>query len=138
MDNLIKIHRFTWRRVAMLAIGVVAGTALITPAVGHAAAALTKQKANKLYLGNTAIVSNSVTLAPSSGQAVSILCPPGLQAVDGGFTGDTDTSSGSVEGFLPLESYPITSGARSVGWTSEGFNQSSSPVSATVLAVCSK
>lgn len=138
METLVKIHRFTWRRVAVGAIGVVAGAALITPAVGQAAAALTKQKANKLYLGNTTIVSNTVTLAPSTGEVISVLCPPGLQAVDGGFTGTTQVMGGSVSGYLPLESYPILSGARSVGWTSEAVNTSSSSTPATVLAVCSK
>jgi hypothetical protein len=138
MENLLTIHRFTWRRAAVGVIGLVAGAALITPAVGHAAAALTKQKANKLYLGNTTIVSNTATLAPDTGQVISVLCPPGLQAVDGGFTGTTDTSGGFVEGYLPLESYPITAGARSVGWTSEAFNTGSSSTPATVQAVCSK
>jgi hypothetical protein len=138
MENLVKSHRFAWRRVAVGAIGVMVGAALITPAVGQAAKALTKKKANKLYLGNTTIVSNTVTLDPDTGQVITVLCPAGLQAVDGGFTGTTDTTGGFVDGYLPLESYPVLSGARSVGWTSEAVNTGSSASPATVVAVCSK
>jgi hypothetical protein len=139
METLIKTHRFTRRRVALIAVAVVAGAAMVTPAVGQAATFLTKQRAHKLYLGNTRIVSTSTTLAPQTGAALTVSCPAGLQAVDGGFTGDTDTSGGFVDGFLPLESYPVTAGARSVGWTVEAFNSSSTNSSSvTVQAVCSK
>jgi len=137
MENLVKVHRFTGRRVALVAVAIVAGAALITPTVGNAAAFLTKQKANKLYLGNTTIVSNTATLAPQTGQAITVLCPPGFQAVDGGFTGDA--SGTSLAGTLPLESYPVLAGARPVGWTVEALNNDSSAShQGTVQAVCSK
>jgi hypothetical protein len=135
MENLVKVHRFTWRRLALVAVAIVAGATLIAPTVGNTATFLTKRKANRLYLGNTVIVSTTATLAPQTGQAVTVQCPPGRQAVDGGFVTDVSLSSG---GSLPTESYPVPSGARSVGWTVEAFNSDSASHPVTVHAVCSK
>ncbi len=138
MENLVKTHRITWRWVALVVVAIVATAALITPTVGNAALFLKKQKAHKLFLGNTSIVSNSATLAPSTGQALTVLCPPGFQAVDGGFNADVAVSMGTVEGALRLEEFPVLAGARSVGWTLEAFNQdSSNNRQVTVHAVCS-
>jgi hypothetical protein len=138
MENLVKVHLFTRRRIALIAVGIVAGATLLTPTVGQAATFLTKQKAHKLYLGNTAIVSNTVTLASGTGQAVTVLCPGGRQAVDGGFI--TDAALPSLAGTVPLESYPVISGGRSVGWTVEAINNDTGGTShpITVQAVCSK
>lgn len=137
MENLVKTHRFTWRRMALVAVAIVAGATLIAPTVGNTATFLTKRRANKLYLGNTVIVSSTATLAPATGQAITVMCPPGRQAVDGGFIGDATGTS--LQGTLLVESYPVTSGARSVGWVIEAINNdSSNPHSGTAQAVCSK
>ncbi|MGH2655077.1 MAG: hypothetical protein ACRDHV_12125 [Actinomycetota bacterium] len=137
MENLVTIYRLTWRWVAVAVIAAVAGAVLIAPTVSQAAAFLTKQKANKLYLGNTTVVSSSTTLAPDQGATVTVLCPPGFQAIDGGGLGGSyDTATG--EAVLQLESYPVAAGSRPVGWTVEYANTTSNPVQVDAQAVCSK
>ena len=137
MENLVTIYRVTWRWVALAVIGAVAGAALIAPGVSQAAAFLTKQKANKLYLGNTTVVSTSMTLAPDQGATGTVLCPPGFQAIDGGGLGGSyNTSTG--DSVLTLESYPVPAGARPVGWSVEWVNQTPNPAQVDTQAVCSK
>ncbi|MGH2674696.1 MAG: hypothetical protein ACRDKA_09745 [Actinomycetota bacterium] len=137
MENLIKIHRVTWRWPALVVIGAIAGAALITPTVGQAAAFLTKKKAHKLFLGNTTIVSTSTTVGAGQGATGTVLCPTGFQAIDGGGLGGSyDTSTG--EAVLTLESYPVPAGSRPVGWTVEWANATSNPVQVETQAVCSK
>jgi hypothetical protein len=95
-----------------------------------------------MFLGNISEVTTTTTVANNSGQSITVLCPPGQQAVGGGAKspGQIVTGTEPTAMFI-LESYPLISGGRSVGWVVEVFNQQlSSPqsISVTASAVCSK
>lgn len=130
------------RPVALAIVAIVVGAAILTPAVGSAAAFLTKQRANKLFLGNTSEATTTTTVGNNSGQSITVLCPPGLQAVGGGAQtpGQIVTGTEPTAMFI-LESYPLISGGRSIGWVVEVFNQelsSAQSITVTASAVCSK
>jgi methylthioribose-1-phosphate isomerase len=141
MEDLITTqHRFRLRTVAIAVAGLIAGAAVLTPAVSGAAAFLTKQKARKLFLENTTVSSAPTTVQPSEGAAIQVLCPAGQQATNGGADSPIDsTSSGTLGDNMILdESKPIQSGARSIGWYVEVANLTSNPITASAYAVCSK
>jgi hypothetical protein len=100
--------------------------------VGSAAAFLTKAKADKRYLQNSSIVTQTQTVAASTGAILSVNCPPGRQATNGGVDAAGDLMTGG--GVLTSESRPIVAG-RSVGWYAEVL-AGSTPTTATVYAVC--
>jgi hypothetical protein len=103
---------------------VLVGAAILTPAVSGAAAFLTKQKANKLFLGNITEVTTLSTVANNTGQSLTVLCPPGQQAVGGGARSPGTVIAGTEPNVMfVLESYPVINGGRPIGWTVEVFNQ---------------
>jgi hypothetical protein len=141
MDDLVTTYqRVRLRSVAIAVATVIAGAALLAPAVGQAAAFLTKQKARKLFLENTTVTSAPATVTNGQGAAIQVSCPPGLQATHGGVDSPHLSTNGSGFGnnLLTNESRPILSGARSVGWYVEVANTTSSPLTASAYAVCSK
>jgi hypothetical protein len=143
MHRLGRAGKMGARPMALTVVAVLVGAAILTPAVSGAAAFLTKQKANKLFLGNTTEATTTSTVANNTGQSMTVLCPPGRQAVGGGVNSSAQVVSGTEPNVLfVLESYPVINGGRSVGWTVEVFNQQlagpGGPVTATAAAVCSK
>jgi hypothetical protein len=132
-----------WRRrvtrsVPISILAILVGALLLTPAVGGAAAFLTKQKAKKLFLENTNVVTTSAPVAAGSGAQFTVNCPPGMQAVGGGADSPAPPlASGSTALLLIDESKPIQAGARSIGWYLEVANLGD-PQTVTAYAVCSK
>jgi len=118
--------------VAMLGLSTLA----ITPTT--AAQFLTKQKADKRYLGNTSEVTNSAVVGPFEGASITAVCPPGRQAVGGGADSPAAVTTIPVtQGMFLAESKPVMAGGRSVGWNAEVINLSmSDPSTITVHAVC--
>jgi hypothetical protein len=143
MHRLGRASKVGARPLALTVAAIVVGAAILTPAVSGAAAFLTKQKANKLFLGNTVEVTTTTTVANNTGQSMTVLCPPGQQAVGGGAKSPGTVINGTEPNVMfVLESYPVINGGRSVGWTVEVFNSQlgggSGPISVTASAVCSK
>jgi hypothetical protein len=139
MDLLTPRRRTTWRAVAVLTAGIIGGAAVLTPAVGGAAAFLTKKKADKKYLQNSTMVTNTITQPGDSYGTATVNCPLGQQALSGGgdspfFVGDPMPTSG----MLLHESKPILSGTRATGWTIEFRALGTDPIQVTVHAVCAK
>jgi hypothetical protein len=118
----------------MLAIGALA----TTPAT--AAKFLTKKRADKLFLGNTTVVTNTQTVPSGDGARLTMLCPSGQQATDGGADspGLWTMNASPDDGMLLLETKPVISAGRSVGWETEVFNVGSAgnPLQITGYAVC--
>lgn len=135
MDGTMK-GRAPLRGVAGLVLAMVALSAVaLTPAV---AATFTKKKADKRFLGNTAVASTTTTMAGGAGGTVTVLCPSGRQAVGGGVStpGFIANNSGPFNGILTLERKPLMSGGRSVGWVVEVINAGSNPLAVTGHAIC--
>jgi hypothetical protein len=138
-ETQMTVRRTRTQRVSrLLALSLamlVAGALVVTPAV--AGKFLTKKKADRRYLGNTSEATATSTFAPSTGGAVTANCPPGLQATGGGADSPLFLSAATPGAFIfTLESRPVISGGRSVGWSVEVFNQSSDNVTVTTHAVC--
>lgn len=116
---------------AILAVGALA----ITPAL--AAKFLTKQKADKRYLGNTAVATTVMQVPTQQGVSITVLCPGGRQATGGGASSPAFISSNTnAEGMILLERKPFMSGGRSVGWVSEVVNATPNTLEITGYAVC--
>jgi hypothetical protein len=122
--------------VAVLAVGSLAvGALAITPAT--AGKFLTKKKASNRYLGNTSEVTSSATVASQDGATLQMLCPAGQQAVGGGADSPGFATMGNTDQFIAiLESEPIFSGGRAVGWSVEVLSGGSDPAQVTGHAVC--
>lgn len=133
MNLLNRRRRLTWRSVPVLLAGIIGGAAVLTPAMGSAAAFLTKAKADKRYLGNSAIVTQTTSVPASSGGTLSVNCPSGQQALSGGVDAPGNLVTGS-DGVLTMESRPIVAG-RAVGWYAEVFT-GSNPAQVTIYVVC--
>jgi hypothetical protein len=123
------------RGVAALVIGALAvGALAATPAV--AGKFLTKKRGDKLFLGNTTEATVASTVAAGTGATITVNCPPGQQATDGGADSPVLFDGTGTEAMILAESAPVVSGARSVGWTTEVINAGSSPLTITGHAVC--
>lgn len=121
-----------WMAIALL------GAAILTPAVGGAATFLTKQKANKLFLGNTREVTQTVAIPNGETRVISVLCPSGFQATGGGADSPALVTTIGGDLMLILDSAPMGAG-RSIGWQVEVLAQSAGPtLDVTASAVCSK
>jgi hypothetical protein len=141
MEELITTQtRFRLRSVAVAVAGLIAGAAVLTPALGEAAALFTPAKAKKAFLQNTTVSSVPTTVPDGEGAAIQVLCPGGMQATNGGADSPIDsTASGGIGDNLLLdESKPIQNGARSIGWYVEVANTTTNPATVTAYAVCSK
>jgi hypothetical protein len=135
--NIFQKGRRGLRRLpALVAIMIVAGIVL-TPAIGGAAAFLTKAKADRRYLQNTSTVRSSAVTAPTTSATLTATCPPGLQAIGGGAESPAFLTSTSNQGMLILENKPIGA-ARPSAWYVEAFNIGSTPIEISAVAVCSK
>ena len=129
-----------WRGGTLLLVGVLIGALAISPGVGFAAKALTKQKAQKRYLGNTTIASAPGIAPANDASSATVDCPGDQQAVGGGADGP-GVFNGTTVTKLPimLESKPV-GGPRATGWYVEvlgAASDSSTTVEYTVYAVCS-
>jgi hypothetical protein len=131
-----RLPRITWRAIPLILVGLVAGAFLLSPAVGQAAAFLTKKKADRRYLGNNTVLTTTATVGSDDGTSVTVPCPPRQQATGGGVDSPLFGAS-SMEAILIQESKPVQSGARTSGWNVEVYNNTSAPVSITAYAVCS-
>jgi hypothetical protein len=135
MKTLRNARRWTRRLPAVVASLIVAGI-ILTPAIGGAAAFLTKQKGDKRYLGNTSTVRTSAQVPASSGVTLTATCPPGKQAIGGGAESPVFLTSSSQTGMLILENKPVGVG-RPNAWVVEAFNiTSGGPIEITAVAVC--
>jgi hypothetical protein len=134
MKDLYTAPRYTRRSIALIVAGIVAGAAVLTPAVSGAAAFLTKKKADKRYLGNTTVATASGTTGPSGGAAttLTVACPAGQQATNGGM--DSPVLFGGSAVVLTLESRPNPASGKPTGWYVEVA--ASAPLPFTVYAVC--
>ncbi|HYZ10780.1 MAG TPA: hypothetical protein VE962_02685 [Actinomycetota bacterium] len=133
-----RFRRRVTRSVPLSILAILVGAVMLTPAVSGAAAFLTKAKAKKLFLENTRVVTTTAAVGPSSGTAVTLNCPAGMQAVGGGVDSPAPPlQSGSTSLLLLNESRPIPSGARSIGWYLE-ITELGDAQTATAYAVCSK
>lgn len=127
-----------WWGVSVLAlVAVAAGALAIVPATG-APKGLTKQKADKRYLQNTSSVGNTATVPADTGATITVLCPPGLQATDGGADSPALFTTSGDDIMTITETFPVQAGARSIGWTVEVLNAGDNPLPITAHAVCSK
>jgi hypothetical protein len=121
--------------LGLTAAAVAVGALAMTPA--GAAKFLTKKKAERRYLGNTTVATNTVTVPDQDGATITVPCPAGLQAVGGGADSPEFNESSSLDGVVLLERKPQISGGRSVAWITEVVNVSDGPVQVTAHAVCS-
>jgi hypothetical protein len=128
--------RITWRAIPLVLVGLIAGAFLLSPAVGQAAAFLTKKRADRRYLGNNTVLTSTATAAPDEGTSLTVPCPPGQQATGGGVDSPLFGNS-SMDALLIQESKPVVTGTRTSGWNVEVYNATSGPVSITAYAVCS-
>jgi hypothetical protein len=127
------IPRLGWRSLPLLLAGLIAGAFVLSPAVGEAAAFITKKKANRRYLGNNIVASVTVTAPGNEGTTVTVPCPAGRQASGGG----VDSPLGSTSDFIFIaESKPTLNGARTSGWNVEIVNNDTNPTTVTAYAVC--
>jgi hypothetical protein len=132
------LPRWTKRTVSLAVAGVIVASMVITPGVSMAAKIFTMRKAAKISLGNTVTVTQTGTTAASgTAQAVTVMCPSGHQALNGGV--DSPAVAGSTPtGYLwQMVSVPVNSGGRSVGWYIEFLDATSAPTPFTAYAVCS-
>jgi hypothetical protein len=141
MKELFRIPRIaapalTRRTISLAVAGVIVAGAVITPGLSLAAKAFTLQKAQKASLGNTSIVTVQGTATPEVATPTTVLCPPGLQATNGGADSPAlGNLSGASFPWL-LISVPVSSGGRSVGWYVEVYNSQDPPQQYTAYAVC--
>lgn len=135
MDILRKGRRGLRRLPALVAVMIVAGIVL-TPAIGGAAAFLTKTKADKRYLQNTSTVRTTQFVPAGTVATLTATCPPGLQAIGGGGESPTILTSTSNAGMLLLENKPV-GGPRPTAWYIEAYNLTQAQ-EVTAVAVCSK
>ncbi|MGH2655071.1 MAG: hypothetical protein ACRDHV_12095, partial [Actinomycetota bacterium] len=140
MSKLSKAGRRVTRSLPLSIVAILVGAAIITPSVSGAAAFLTKQKANKLFLGNTTILSQVQSVPDQQGRQFSILCPPGQQATGGGANSPATFGPGATTVMILLESAPINAGGRSVGWQVEAVvgTGGTGNLDVTAYAICSK
>jgi hypothetical protein len=126
------------RSLPLVLAGVLLGAWLLAPTMGHAVTFLTQQKAKKLYLGNTAVTTSTSSVPDGRGTEITVLCPPGRQATHGGASSPAQATTNGAQGMLLLDSYPLISGGRSVGWVAQVFNRTDSgpPLDITAYAVC--
>ena len=135
MESNSILARMRWRSLPLILVGLIAGAFLLSPAVGQAAAFLTKKRGDRRFLGNTVVVTAQATVATMNGASINVPCPSGRQATGGGL--DSPITTTNSEFVLIQESKAILSGARSVGWNVEVLNVSStSAVTVTAYAVC--
>ena len=140
MESNSILARMRWRSLPLILVGLIAGAFLLSPAVGQAAAFLTKKRGDRRFLGNTVVVTAQATVpstggGSATGASINVPCPSGRQATGGGL--DSPITTTSSEFVLIQESKAILSGARSVGWNVEVLNFSStSAVTVTAYAVC--
>ncbi|MGH2766181.1 MAG: hypothetical protein ACRDKA_09750 [Actinomycetota bacterium] len=123
-------------------MAILVGAAIITPSVSGAAAFLTKQKANKLFLGNTTILTQTQNVPDNQGRQITVLCAPGQQATGGGANSPalvTDLAT-QTQIMILLESAPVNAGGRSVGWQIEAVvgSPDTGSLDVTAYAICSK
>ncbi len=125
-------------RVPALVAGILVGAAMLTPAVSGAAAFLTKAKADKRYLGNTSVVTSAATYPTSSAGSLTVSCPPGWQATNGGMDSPSFVPVLFSSEFVILaETKPVLTGSRATGWSVEFYTGSSGgPYSVTAYVVC--
>jgi hypothetical protein len=135
MNILRKGRRGLRRLPGLVAVMIVAGI-ILTPAIGEAAAFLTKAKADRRYLQNTTTARTSQFTAPSTIVSLTATCPPGTQAIGGGGESPTILTSTSNAGMILLENKPV-GGPRPTGWFIEALNFSQAQ-EITAVAVCSK
>jgi hypothetical protein len=133
MDISSSSRRVTRRTIPLLLAGIIGGAALLTPAVGSAAAFLTKAKGDKRYLNNSSIVATTQAFGADQGGTMSVNCPAGRQALSGGADSPGNLVNG--DGILLMETRPISGGTRSIGWYVEFFTGSSG-ATVTIHAVC--
>jgi hypothetical protein len=137
MNILQKVRRGSRRLPGLVAIMLVAGI-ILTPAIGEAAAFLTRAKADKRYLQNTSTVRVTTIVPPSSFTTQTATCPSGFQAIGGGAESPVFASQADPRGFVMLESKPV-GGPRPTGWYVEAANLfGTDPLELSVVAVCSK
>jgi hypothetical protein len=125
-----------WRSISILVLSLLLGSFGV--GVGGAAVkGVTKKKADKKFLQNTAIVQQTFTVSDMQASPLSVNCPPGYQAVGGGVDSPALLTSGGMDVMIPPEQRPNLFGARSVGWYVEALGVGSG-ANVTVYAVCSK
>ena len=142
MSMLASFRRRLLRSVPMSIMAILVGAVVLTPAISGAATFLTKQKGNKLFLGNTNRVSVTQNVPSNTGGQITVLCPAGQQATGGGTSSSalvTNTTT-ATSVILTLESSPVNAGGRSVGWYVEFFAQNTAgpTLDVTGHAVCTK
>jgi hypothetical protein len=131
----LKARRPLWRGVAVLVAGAVAvGALAVTPAL--AGKFLTKKRGDKLFLGNTTEATVTQTVPTGTGATITVNCPPGQQATDGGADSPALFDGSGTEAMVVAESAPVVSGGRSVGWTTEVVNLGANTLTITGHAVC--
>jgi hypothetical protein len=136
MESTSTLARLRWRSLPLILVGLIAGAFLLSPAVGQAAAFLTKQRGDRRFLGNTVVVTvTSPTVPSGDGESINVMCPGTRQATGGG--ADTPHSSTNSSATVIQESKAIQVGTRSRGWNVEVFNLSGPPTTFTAYAVCS-
>lgn len=136
-DLFVSPRAFTRRSVPMFLAGIIAGAAVLTPAMSGAAAFLTQKKADKRYLGNTTVATSTSIVPGDSAAALTVACPPGLQALNGGVDSPAFVSTlPTTQGVEVSETKPVLTGARATGWTVE-VRTGTGSYSVTVYAVCS-
>jgi hypothetical protein len=143
-----------WRTAAVLALGIVIGTMLLTTSAGahvggtvsHLWTVHIKPKTDARYLQNTkTIVKSGGTVAIGSFDTEIVMCPAGWQAIGGG------VDINQVAGGHVASSHPLINGQRALnfadgqhqaanGWFGAINNASDSPSTAPywVVVVCSK
>ena len=135
MESTSTWARIRWRSLPLILVGLIAGAFVLSPAVGQAAAFLTKKKADKRYLGNNIVVTAQKLVPSNEGGTIDVLCPPGRQATGGGV--DTPAQADPSAGSMVIdESKPILSGTRSIGWNVEVVNGTPALLQFTAYAVC--
>lgn len=136
MESTSILARMRWRSLPLILVGLIAGAFLLSPAVGQAAAFLTKKRGDRRFLGNTVVVTAQATVATSSGATINVPCPAGRQATGGG--ADSPHTSDNSSATLIQESKAIQTGARSTGWNVEIINLSAPTTTFTAYAICSR
>jgi hypothetical protein len=136
MEALRNPPRLALRSVPLIVAGLVAGALVLAPAVGQAAAFLTKKKADRRYLNNNTVLTVPAIVSNGDGAVVTVTCPPGQQATGGGVDSPLfgDDAGSSI---LIQESKPVVTGTRTSGWNVEVLNNTMAPTSITAYAVCS-
>lgn len=135
MNLLHQPRRVSRRGVALLVAGLIAGAAVLTPALGSAAAFLTKKKGDKRYLQNTSVVTTSVNSPGATPGSGTVNCPAGRQALSGGADSPFFLGSSMGEGMIIMETRPVPTSGRATGWYVE-FITGTNPTPVTIHVVC--